>query len=279
MLKRRGIPWPRHPNGVLDLETDTFREMSKAYPQLSPLHELRILQGKTRLSDLVVGDDGRNRSLLSPFRSRTGRNQPSNSKFVFGLSVWRRGLILAPPGHCVIYLDWEQQEFGIAAALSGDHAMMQAYRSGDCYLHFPKLAGQVPPDGLANDYRAEREMAKRCILGVQYGMGYKSLAARIGKPPIYGQQLLADHHRAFPDFWRWSQRVVDSAMLDNKLHTIFGWHIWIGRERPNVRTLQNFLMQAGGADVLRLACCLMVERGLELCAPIHDAVLLVSRSD
>ncbi len=26
--------------------------------------------------------------------------------------------------------------------------------------------------------------------------------------------------------------------------------------------------------MLRLACCLMVERGIELCAPVHDAVLV-----
>ena len=33
-------------------------------------------------------------------------------------------------------------------------------------------------------------------------------------------------------------------------------------------------MQANGAEMLRLACSLATERGIELCAPVHDAVLI-----
>jgi hypothetical protein len=33
-------------------------------------------------------------------------------------------------------------------------------------------------------------------------------------------------------------------------------------------------MQANGSEMLRLACCLATERGIEVCAPIHDAVLI-----
>jgi len=33
-------------------------------------------------------------------------------------------------------------------------------------------------------------------------------------------------------------------------------------------------MQANGAERLRLACCLATERGIEVCAPIHDALLV-----
>jgi hypothetical protein len=36
----------------------------------------------------------------------------------------------------------------------------------------------------------------------------------------------------------------------------------------------NFPMQANGAEMLRLACCLGTERGIEICAPVHDAVLI-----
>ncbi len=35
-------------------------------------------------------------------------------------------------------------------------------------------------------------------------------------------------------------------------------------------------MQANGAEMLRLACCLATERGIEVCAPIHDAVLIAA---
>jgi hypothetical protein len=36
-------------------------------------------------------------------------------------------------------------------------------------------------------------------------------------------------------------------------------------------------MQANGAEMLRLACCLGTERGIEVCAPVHDAVLICAR--
>ena len=38
-------------------------------------------------------------------------------------------------------------------------------------------------------------------------------------------------------------------------------------------------MQANGAEMLRLACCLGIEQGLEVCAPIHDAILICSPLD
>lgn len=42
----------------------------------------------------------------------------------------------------------------------------------------------------------------------------------------------------------------------------------------NPRALMNYPMQANGSEMLRLACCLATERGVEVCAPIHDAVLI-----
>jgi len=38
--------------------------------------------------------------------------------------------------------------------------------------------------------------------------------------------------------------------------------------------LRNFPMQAHGAEMLRLACCLATERGIRVCAPVHDALLI-----
>src|SRR6476659_9940813 len=120
--------------------------MARAHPAVASLRELRSALSDLRLNDLAVGGDGRNRTILSAFRARTGRNQPSNSRFIFGPAVWLRSLIKPPPGHAVAYVDWSQQEFGIAAALSGDHNMQAAYQSGDPYLAFAKQAGAVPAD-------------------------------------------------------------------------------------------------------------------------------------
>jgi DNA polymerase I len=184
-----------------------------------------------------------------------------------------RSLIKPPTGHGIAYIDWAQQEFGIAAALSDDRAMQAAYQSRDPYLAFAKQAGAVPPDATKQTHGPMRELFKQCVLAVQYGMAAESMACRIGQPPIVARDLLRAHRETYRVFWRWSDAVVDYAMLAGSLHTVFGWHVHV-HESPNPRSLRNFPMQANGAEMLRLACCLATERGVEVCSPVHDAVLI-----
>jgi DNA polymerase I len=274
-LVRKGLPWPRLSTGALDMSDEAFRQMARAHPIVAPLRELRHSLSKLRLNDLAVGTDDRNRTMLSAFQAKTGRNQPSNSKFIFGPSVWLRGLIKPPEGWGLAYIDWSQQEFGIAAALSSDPLMIQAYLSGDPYLAFAVQAGAVPPDATKESHEAERDQFKACVLAVQYGMGAASLAARIGQPVAQARHLLDLHRRTYRVFWQWSDGAVDFAMLTGQLHTVFGWEIHVGPE-ANARSVRNFPMQANGAEMLRLACCFATERGIQVCAPVHDAVLIAA---
>jgi hypothetical protein len=62
-------------------------------------------------------------------------------------------------------------------------------------------------------------------------------------------------------------------MLRGFLPTVLGWHVRVGAD-ANPRSLRNYPMQAGGSEMLRLACCLGIERGIEICAPVHDAILI-----
>ena len=96
---------------------------------------------------------------------------------------------------------------------------------------------------------------------------------RIGQPVIQARNLLRLHRETYRIFWTWSDGALDYAMLYGKLWTVFGWTIHTG-ENPNPRSLRNFPMQANGAEMLRLACCLCVERGIRVCAPVHDAILI-----
>lgn len=272
-LAKRGIPWSRLPSGRLDLQDATFRDQARAYPELEPLRNLRHALSQMRLAELAVGADGRNRCMLSAFSSKTGRNQPSNSRFIFGPSAWLRSLIQPPPGHGLAYIDYASQEIGIAAALSGDPLLVKAYASGDPYLTFAKQVGAVPADATKASHKAIRDRFKAVVLGVNYGMAEDSLAASIGCPVIEARHLLQLHRETYREFWRWSQAVVDTAMLRNRLKTAFGWPLHIGQE-TNPRSLMNFPMQANGAEILRLACCMVTEAGIEVCAPIHDAILI-----
>jgi len=134
--------------------------MARAYPQVDAMRQLRITLSQLRCLNLPVGLDGRNRTLLRPFQSKTGRNQPSTSDFIFGRPTWFRSLIKPELGRAVAYVDWSHQEFGIAAALSGDAAMIAAYSSGDPYLAFGKQSGKIPLDGTKRSHAKERELLK-----------------------------------------------------------------------------------------------------------------------
>ena len=273
-LIERKIPWPMLASGQLDLSDDCFRSQAKAYPAVAELRELRVALGQMRLfEDLAIGPDGRNRTSIAPFRARTGRNQPSNARFIFGPSRWLRSLIRPEPGMAVAYLDFISQEIAVGAALSGDAAMLEAYASGDFYLAFARQAGAVPADATKATHGEQRALFKAAALAVMYGMGPESLAQKIGKPTATAAELLSLHRRTYPTFWKWSQAAVDRAMLTGTIQTVFGWPLHVG-SAANPRALSNFPVQANAAEMLRLACCLLVERGVGLCAPVHDAVMV-----
>lgn len=140
----------------------------------------------------------------------------------------------------------------------------------------------MPPDATKKTHKPVRNQYKQCVLATQYGQGAEGLSVRIGQPTIVARDLLRDYRETFPVFWRWSEFIVDYAMSRGRIHTVFGWQLHMSGDPAlpqNPRSLLNFPMQANGAEMLRLACCLGIERGVEICAPVHDAVLIKAPLD
>jgi DNA polymerase I len=105
-----------------------------------------------------------------------------------------------------------------------------------------------------------------------------SLALRSGLSVIEAQDLLRRLALTLPTFTAWAEHVVDVGQLTGYLSTVFGWTLRTeNTSRPT--TLRNFPMQADGAEMLRLACCLVIERGVHVCAPVHDAILVEADAD
>jgi hypothetical protein len=278
-LIERKIPWPRLNTGTLDLKNDTFRQMAKIFPEVSPIHELRSTLGQMRLEKLAVGSDGRNRCLLSGFKAKTSRNLPSSNEYVFGPATWVRSLIRPQPDHGVAYLDYAQQEWAVAAVLSGDNNMIQAYESGDPYITFAHQAGAVPEGATKESHTAEREQFKVCALAVNYGQGYRSLSININDAEAKAKELLFLHRKTYPRFWEWSDNVQDYATLHGKLWTVFRWYLHVIGPDINPRSLRNFPVQANAAEMLRLAVIEAVKQGVRVCGPVHDALLIESPLD
>lgn len=287
LLDRIGIldQWPRvhRKDGTysdrLSLDDDeTFKEMALRFPELGPLRELRSILVRLRELNIPVGTDGRNRCHLAPFRSVTGRNYPPTSQFVFGMPTWVRSLVKPEEGRAIAYLDWSSAEFGIAAALSGDPRMKDAYQSGDVYLAFAIMAGAAPPDANKESHADVRELYKKVVLGVQYGQSEFGLSKGLGVPLWRAQELLGLHKRIFARYWQWSEWMSQRAVFSRQAETLFRWSMQIdGRTKP--RTITNFPMQGNGAELLRWACCFATEAGIEVHAPVQDALLIGGPAD
>jgi hypothetical protein len=270
---RQGIPWPLTETGAPVTKLETFKRMSESYPQLGPLYELRSTLKHMGKIGLEIGSDGRNRTYLNPFGSRLGRNQPGSAAFIFGPARWVRSLIKPPQGCGVAYIDWSQQEFAIAAAFSSDRNMLDVYAADDPYIEFAKLAAAVPESATGKTHPRERAQFKQCMLGVNYGMGAQSLASKIDSHVLEAESLLQAHAREFSTFAEWAGRIPDHTLVHGAHQTPFGWTGRPGRE-PNLRSLRNFPIQGAGADIMRIAAIGIVEAGIELLAPVHDAFLI-----
>ena len=284
VMQSRGIPWPVTACGRPSTSEDTMKEMANRFPQLRNLRELEASRGQFRLGlSLAVGPDNRNRCLLSPFKTVTGRGAPSNAVFVFGPSCWIRSLIQAPRGKCVIYSDLSSAEIGIAAALSGDSTLLADYQ-GDPYLTFARAAGLVPAWATKKTHEPERDLAKKLLLGINYGMGQKGLARSLGISEGKAGQLLTVHKVRYHHFWNWVADTQVSVSVGQALETKFGWR-WQpprdgnGRLDFNPRRAQNWLPQSTCGEILRLAAIRLNLAGVKLLAPIHDALLVEGEAD
>jgi hypothetical protein len=278
MLRRHGMSWPRLPSGALDQRDQTFREMAARYPFIEPLRELRYSVSKLRLNELQVGNDNRNRVLLSGYKTKTARNAPEASKFVFGPAKWIRFLITPPPGAALIHRDYSQQEARIAAVVSGDAELLAACESGDVYKGIARQLGFLRDDMSEAEVKAVRTLFKTVVLGIQYGLGAQSLAVRTGISLYEAREILARLKARFRVFEEYANRVADHAGLFLEIGTPFGW-VMQCPSGINPRTVRNFPIQSTGAEILHVLCILAERRGLELVAPVHDALMVQAPAD
>lgn len=277
-LHHMRIPWPRIDSGLLDLSDDAFKLQEHASPAIAPLRELRNTVRQADLRGLKIGNDERARTSLRPYSSVTGRNQPSTSSFSFGTAKWMRGFIAPSRHRDLAYIDFSCQEIAIAAGLSSDERLIAAYLAGDPYIAFAKQAKLVPPDATKESHPGIRNACKVVVLGLNYGMGAESIALQAGTTVAHARELIASHKRIYSTFWKWSDSMVDRALVARKMQTVFGWQRRLfGGER--LTSIKNFPMQANGAEMMRIAAIGAVRLGIEVCAPVHDAFLIAAAPD
>jgi DNA polymerase I-like protein with 3'-5' exonuclease and polymerase domains len=178
----------------------------------------------------------------------------------------------AAAGPVLIHRDLAQQEPQIAAVWSGDEALLAACQSGDVYLGIAKQLGFAPADATPKTHEPVRNLFKTVVLGIQYGLGVRSLAVRAGISLFEAGEILARLRARFHRFENYAQCVTDHANLELELSTPFGWRMRCP-SGMNQRTIRNFPIQSTGAEILHVACVLAERRGIEIVAPVHDALM------
>jgi hypothetical protein len=269
-LLRLGVTdWQRTETGKLNLKRKTFENMTRGWPELEQLRQLRHARDKMRKIKLAVGSDGRNRTVLWGFQSKTSRTQPKAAQWIFSPAVCK-----PEPGQAVAYIDYSSMEFMIAAVLSECREMLELYASGDPYLNFAKRVGAVPQDATAKSHADVRDMYKVMLLAVQYGMSTMTLAARLNISMIAATELLHQHHSLFSSYWAWSDDWLAQSLDSGVMRTVYDWQCLTGITEFNERSIRNWPIQSTGAEILRVACILCHRHGIELLAPVHDAILI-----
>jgi DNA polymerase-1 len=275
--RKVGLKWPSTSSGLPTTDDRTFRRMILSHPRipLQPLHECCRSVELLSKFEIAVDADGRSRCWLAPFRSESGRNQPSNSRFVFGAPSWMRHLIKPPPGWGVAYVDWSAQEIAIAAGLSGDEHLLADYATGDIYLNLAIRLGLAPAGASKATHPEPRARCKVVMLATNYGQTEFGLARTLDIGREEARELLRGLAHAYPRFNAWKQSIVNASARPTTYYTRLGWPWWSGHCR-NKRTVMNHPAQSNGSDMMRLAAVAAVEAGIKVCAPVHDAFLIAA---
>jgi DNA polymerase-1 len=191
-----------------------------------------------------------------------------------------RRCVVAPAGHVLVKADYSQIELRIAAKISGDKALLDAYRRGDD-LHTITAQRVL---GIQHVTKQHRQLAKAVNFGLLFGMSAKGFL-QYAKSNYGIEMTLADAYRLREAFFRshpglaaW-HRSIPSAAIDTRTLT--------GRRRLDVRRFTEKLntpVQGSGACGLKAALGLLWERrqqcpGAFPVLAVHDEILVEADAD
>lgn len=226
---------------------------------------------KGKFSD-YLGKDDRARAYFGIYGSQSSRSQPGSIGFIPLKAHWMRNFIEAPKGRAICGIDYASQEFLIAAILSQDMNMIEAYATGDVYLAFARSAGLVPQDATKESHKKEREMCKTLVLGISYDMSYKGLSHRMGVSEEKAEDLIDTFFEVYEDYKQWKYDVREEYEDYDLLSLSDGWMMW--GDNDNHRSVGNFPVQGHGAVIMREAVRLAQDAGLDIIYTLHDAIYM-----
>jgi DNA polymerase-1 len=223
-----------------------------------------------------VSDDGRVYPGWRQIGAASGRMSCRNPNMQ---QLPRRGgyreCVVAPPNRVLVIADYSQIELRIAANVSGDTALMEAYRD-EKDLHI--ITAQTVL-GIENVTPEHRQLAKALNFGLLYGMGapcfrqYAKCQYGLDMTENEARRYRDAFFKSYPGLARWHRSIPRAAMDTRTL---------AGRRRRNVAKFTEKLntpVQGTGADGLKLALALLWERrdqapGAFPVLAVHDEIVV-----
>jgi DNA polymerase-1 len=183
-----------------------------------------------------------------------------------------------PPGRVLVKADYSQIELRIAAKVTGDRRMLDAYRNGED-LHTLTARKMVGREEVTTQ---ERKLAKPVNFGLIYGLAAKSLRAKAKSE--YGVEMSsedADRYRqaffaTYPGIRAWHQRIRRERATETR--TLAGRRAVVDAG-GFFGAKANYAVQGTGGDGIKLALALLWERrgecpGAFPVLAVHDEIVV-----
>jgi excisionase family DNA binding protein len=180
----------------------------------------------------------------------------------------RGGLAVGPTHH--------SKDFVFGTAVTEAYELECTSKAGPLVLLSSEVVEEVERLGPAfKQWLREKKSGKFFVhyRMVQYGQGAASLAKTLGVPQWWAQELLDLHRRVYDRYWQWSEWISQVATFGRTIETVFRWPIHV-TPHTKANTISNFPMQSHGTEMLRWACTFATEQGIEVHAPVQDALLV-----
>jgi DNA polymerase-1 len=193
-----------------------------------------------------------------------------------------RSCFVAPAEYMFVTSDLSQIEVRVWGAISGDEKLIEDFRSSELDL-YRSLAERIFGREVTKD---ERDAMKAVVLGRIYGMGVRTMQARLQRVlerPVGEEEVrgyIDELTSAYPDAEQWRK---DQETSDPDATTTT--RTMNGRLRRKVTSNPqrfNTPVQGSAADVLKAIAVAVVDEivrpipSVELCALIHDEVVLLA---
>ena len=153
--------------------------------------------------------------------------------------------------------------------------MTADYQSGDLHMRFAIRAGLAPEWATKRSHGAVRDDIKPVSLGVHLWDVEIWRRGRHRKVPDVGRRHAWRPPSRLSGLHSGSRTRSPRRMFDERIVSPLGWPMAVHAD-TNKRTLLNYMQQAGGADMMRLAAIAGYEAGIKIFAPVHDAFWIMA---